>query len=152
MSGSTNLLIAYGNSLRRDDGAGLILADRLLQVWQQQKKPVRCIKAHQLLPEMVEDIAQTDVSLVLFLDTRDASGEGGDKEVWVRPLTVNEVSPSLGHHLDPTALLAYARLLYGRQPPGWLITVPGVDFGHGEGLSQTAQAAIDHLSMESNYD
>ena len=146
---TTTLLIAYGNSLRRDDGAGLIMADRLLKVW---KTPGRCIKAHQLLPEMAEDIAQEDVSVVLFVDTRDASGEKGDRIVQVRPIAIDEASPSLGHQLDPAALLTYVGLLYGRQPAGWLITAPGVDFGHGEGLSHIAQeaidSAVDYLSRE----
>jgi hypothetical protein len=49
----------------------------------------------------------------------------------------------MGHHLNPPALLAYSRYLFNREPPAWLITVPGTDFDHGEGLSVTARKAID---------
>ena len=52
-------------------------------------------------------------------------------------------SPGIGHHLNASTLLAYSRFLFKKEPPAWLITVPGTDFDHGEGLSETARKAID---------
>ena len=38
--------------------------------------------------------------------------------------------------------MAYAYFLYGRRVPAWMLTVPGTDFGHGEGLSRGARQAL----------
>ena len=104
----------------------------------------------QLAPELALEIAEPGVSAVVFVDTRaDTPGDvevGAVEGVTVTPLAPPDAAtPSLGHHFQPDVLLAYAALLLeGRQaPPAWLVTVPGMAFGHGEGLSQTASAAIE---------
>ncbi len=106
------LLIAYGNPLRRDDGAGLRLAEEMAGRWQEAR---------------VEPPGRVTGAVVVA-----ALGSDGPS------------SPSLGHHTEPDVLLAYATLLLdGRPaPPAWLVTAPGVDFDHGEGLSAAASAAI----------
>lgn len=136
------LIIACGNSLRSDDGAGLILAERLEQACLALDVAVERLSVHQLLPELAVDIAAEAVQTVVFVDTRLA--EPGDLPA-LQPLSPEAASPSVGHHLSPTVLLLYAQALYHRCPPAWQITVPGVNFDHGETLSETAQNALSHV-------
>jgi hydrogenase maturation protease len=137
------LIIGYGNSLRGDDGAGLLLAERLEQAWQAHQIAVERLAVQQLMPELAWDIAREAVEAVLFVDTRVVAPGETEPGLQISLVEAPVLSPSLGHHLDPAVLLTYARLLYGKTLPAWLVTVPGVDFEHGETLSQTAQQALD---------
>ncbi len=128
-------IIACGNNLRRDDGAGLVLAELLEKEWRSRQIEVERISVHQLTPELAADIARAEVTAVVFVDTRVVTRDEPDEGLQARPIAVDTASPSMGHHLDPATLLAYARLLYDKHLPAWQITVPGFDFGHGEGLS-----------------
>jgi hydrogenase maturation protease len=135
------LAIGYGNWLRRDDGAGL----ELLRMVEQgcAGSEVRCIEAQQLLPEMAAEMASPEVTGVIFLDARPAdSGGNGEEGARVTMLTPLSDASSLGHHLTPETLLAYAWKLYGRTLPAWLVTVPGEDFGHGEGFSEGVKRSL----------
>jgi hydrogenase maturation protease len=151
------LLLACGNDLRRDDGAGLILAGRLETLLIARGQAVERIAVQQWTPELAAEIARADVQTVVFVDTRVDSPRAaeGDQtmkvdsqgwEVQVKPvLSEAGATASLGHHLGAATLLAYARLLLaGRDlPPAWLVTAPGADFAHGEGLSDDAIASLD---------
>ena len=145
------LLIAYGNPLRCDDGAGLRLAERMAGRWQATGTRLRHLAVQQLTPELAVEIAEPGVRTVIFVDARAVEAAAAGQEpaalaVLATPLAAPEASsPSLGHHLGPELLLAYAALLLdGRPaPPAWLVTAPGMDFGHGERLSPPARAAID---------
>jgi hydrogenase maturation protease len=55
------LLIAIGNTLRRDDGAG----HRVLELLE-LPEGVQALRCHQLMPELSEDIGPADV--VAFID------------------------------------------------------------------------------------
>jgi hydrogenase maturation protease len=138
------LLIAYGNPLRQDDGAGLRLAERMAARWLALGAAVRHLAVQQLTPELAVEMAAPEVSAVVFVDTRIAARPAG--AVDVTPLTPPDAAtPSLAHHTQPGVLLAYTSLLLeGRPaPPAWLVTTPGTAFDHGEGLSAAASAAID---------
>ena len=139
------LIIAYGNSLRRDDGAGLILGQKLEEALRQRGLAVECIDVHQLTPDLALSVAADAVAAVVFVDTRVAAAEAGQTDLLVHPLGAEHGSQSLGHHVGPAAILTYARLLYDRSPPAWLLTAPGFDFDHGEGLSDAAERALDTL-------
>ena len=73
------LIIGFGNCLRGDDGAGCRIA-RKLDNYFHQDPDVRVIGAHQLTPEMSEDIAGSE--FVLFLDA--AVGEHPGKSTTPR--------------------------------------------------------------------
>jgi hydrogenase maturation protease len=135
----STLVIGYGNTLRQDDGAGVALAERLVAHWQGQQIPATLVTVPQLVPELAAEIAAAGVTRVVFVDAAVGAPQAG---VQIRLLGHNELSPSLGHHLDPAVLMAYTRLLYGRTVPAWLVTVPGVAFEYGEGLSAHVQAAL----------
>jgi len=138
------LIIAYGNDLREDDGAGLVLAEQLASVWQVRGLDVQSVPVQQLAPELAADIAGEDVAAVVFVDTRMTTSPS-DRSVAVVPLEPDtELSPSMGHHVQPGVLLAYAQGLYVTKalPPAWLVTVPGIRFGYGEFISDVALSAI----------
>jgi hydrogenase maturation protease len=140
------LILAYGNSLRRDDGAGYVLADVVERMLSEAGFEVKRIDSHQLEPEFALDISGEKTSSVLFIDTRTATDAHGadDLLVKVRRVTSDEnTAAGIGHHLNASTLLTYARSLFKKEPPAWLLTVPGKDFDHGEGLSETARKAID---------
>lgn len=136
------LLIGYGNDLRRDDGAGLILAERLERAWRNQSVAAKLLPVHQLTPELAAEIAEPDISTVVFVDARVIAPDEGNPQVQVQSLNREPLTPSLGHYLDPATLLLYADRLYGRRPAAWLVTVPAADFGYDESLSQITQQAL----------
>ncbi len=137
------LLIACGNNLRRDDGAGLVLAEIIAQECRAKGVEVQCIAVPQLLPELTLEIARPEVAAVLFVDTVVVVVPGTcELGLELYPLDPDLSSPSLGHHVHPATLMTYAGLLYGRQPPAWVMTIPGVDFDHGEGLSETTRKIL----------
>lgn len=137
------LIIAYGNNLRRDDGAGLMLAERLEQAWLARQVEVERLVVHQLTPELTLEVAREEVSAVVFVDTRAVPPGESQFEVQLCPVSASRPGSALGHHLDPAILLTYVHLLYDKQLPAYLVTAPGVEFGHGEGLSQMAQQALN---------
>lgn len=143
------LVIGYGNSLRRDDGAGLLLAEMLHDTWQAQGRPVRLILAHQLSPEMAVDIAAPDVVAVLFVD---ASVEPPDStpRVALTPVEAAPACAGLTHHLTPATLLLYAARLFDHHPRGWLLRISGQDFGHGESLSPAVAAAVAEAGRQAD--
>ncbi len=126
------LFIAYGNTLRRDDGAGLALAEKLCPLLQAQGWQVDLIAIQQLTPELALEIADPMLNAVCFFDT---AAEAHPLEIQMQRVDVQQCTPVLGHHLIPSALLLYAKRLYGVCPPAWLVTIPGYDFDLGEGFS-----------------
>ncbi len=133
----TILLIACGNPLRRDDGAGGVLARRLAA---ERLVGLRILILHQLTPELAVDLARPEVRCALFADAFVVDADA-DAPI-LRPLDGEGGAPPLGHHLCPESLLGLTARLYGRRPPAWLAAIPGEDFGFGEGLSLEAQRAV----------
>lgn len=120
-----SLLVGVGNAIRRDDGAGPAVLERIA---------CRKLVVHQLLPEHTTELAGCD--RVLFVD----AAVGG--ELTAAKVSPAAASPALGHTGSPAWLLALCEHLYGRTPEAWLLTVPGSDFGYGEGLSPPAERAV----------
>jgi hydrogenase maturation protease len=156
------IVIGYGNLYRRDDGAGLLLAEKLADTWSCQGIGVRAITATQLLPEMAAEIAPCEVEAVIFVDTEaietgavetgavETGAVEGDcgvnRTLRVAPVELDNSSLGLGHHFDPATLLLYAALLYGRYPRAWLVTIPGVDFAHGPGVSEGVSRLLENVA------
>jgi hydrogenase maturation protease len=133
------LLIAMGNSLRRDDNAGHALAARLEPLLRAASLPVECLDLHQLVPETVEDILHA--GMVVFLDA--SATEPG---VRLRALGRSTEASALPHAISPSALLAMAAELFACKPPAFLLTVPGNDFSHGEEMTSATLAAVDEAA------
>lgn len=147
------LIIAFGNELREDDGAGLVLAEAMENAWRAQGAPVRRIAVQQLTPELALEIAAPEVEAMVLVDTRLATANGSG-DVAVAALSAAPTAlPVVGHHLQPAVLLAYAAAVrQGPLPPSWLVTVPGIAFGHGYGLSPGTQGAISRALRDAASD
>ena len=110
---------------------------------------VRYIVVPQLTPELSIDIADPEITAVVFVDAARAEDHTA---IHLHKVEADIATPTLGHHLDPDVLLVYAALLYQGLVPAWLVTIPGTDFDHGEGFStgveqllRTAPAVADAL-------
>ena len=139
------LVIGIGNSLRRDDGAGLLLAAALAEVWEAAGHPVRLLTAHQLAPEHALEVSQAEVGAVLFVDA--AVHTAAPTLYPIQPASGD--SPAGGHTLGPATVLLYAQLLDPHTRPAWLLTLPAHDLDHGEGLSTATQTYLDSLVADS---
>jgi hydrogenase maturation protease len=122
------LLIAIGNTLRRDDGA----AHRVLELL---GSGADCATraCHQLLPEMAEEMAAADT--VIFIDADLNPGP-----VCLEQVCAGASRNLLGGHLvGPAELVALSERLFDFKGRAWLCHVPGEDFSDGEGLSALAE-------------
>jgi hydrogenase maturation protease len=128
------LVVGYGNTLRRDDGIGQAVAERL------SARLRRCgatvLALHQLLPELADEVARA--SFVVFVDARPGVRAGS---VACAPLGSGGALCS-SHGLDPPSLLALARLLHGAAPPALLVTVGTGSTEHGAGLTPAVRRSV----------
>jgi hydrogenase maturation protease len=133
------LIIGYGNLLRGDDGFGWHAAERLREII--RDPDVEVLTVHQLTPELMDPIGHAGE--VVFLDAA-ATGEPGH-------ISVTGIAPATGgaasftHIATPAALLAGARVLYGSEARGVMVSVAGADFTLGAGLSEPVLEATRAL-------
>lgn len=131
---TTLLVIGYGNTLRQDDAAGPLVAERIGALG---ISGVRAMSCPQLTPELAAELA--DALTVVFVDaTTDTT-----REVELEPIAPGDSSGATGHAADPRALLAMAQELYGTAPAAWLLKVPAENLGHGEGLSPRTRRGVE---------
>ncbi|HET8975813.1 MAG TPA: hydrogenase maturation protease [Solirubrobacterales bacterium] len=138
-------VIGIGNRFRRDDGAGLEVARRLresdpagVEILEQEGEPASLLEAWSHAHE------------ALVIDGVSSGAPPGTLhrfEVAEGPLPVELFSPST-HALGVADAVELAREL--DRLPGRLAVygIEGEDFGVGEGLTATVQAAVDQLVAE----
>ena len=129
------LLIGYGNTLRRDDAVGCLVADEV-RSW--ARPGVRALSVSQLAPELAEDLSSS--RMAIFVDARADAPSSGVRVEEVVPL--DEGAVSLVHGITPRSLLSLSRSLFGRCPPCWMVSIPAEDFSYGEGLSRIAEEGM----------
>ena len=129
------LLLALGNGSRGDDGVGVALGRALAA--RLPTASVHVEEAIQLLPEHAEAAARADA--VIFLD---ATVTGAPGEVHAHHVNARSAREALLHALTPEEVLGLARLAYGKEPKGLLVTVAGKDFSFIERLSEEVAAAV----------
>lgn len=132
------LILACGNTLRGDDGAGPWLA-----AWAEQRfrddPRVRVVARQQWTPELAEDIARA--SSVLFLDCSIASAPGAVQMVAVEPAPGAEGQAT--HHLGAAELLALSSELYETLPREAILLTIGVGSTElGERFSNAVATAL----------
>ncbi|HTO94204.1 MAG TPA: hydrogenase maturation protease, partial [Bacteroidota bacterium] len=128
---SATAVIGIGNTLRRDDGAGVEAARRIARAY----PDAHVITAHGLQPEMAEAIAHCD--LVLFIDASVRTSA-------VCVTRVGALTESDAHAMTPDGLLAIARQVYGSAPDEALILeIPAFECGFGEEMSERTLRMID---------
>lgn len=141
------LVIGFGNTLRRDDGVGVVAAERMAEDARFADVEVRA--AYQLLPEMALDVAAC--SLVVFVDA-DLRGLPGSIEVrrldGRAPRSDADARPEPGassHHVGGGQLVALAAELTGHQPEAREVGIGVADVELGEGLSAPVEAAVPRV-------
>jgi len=130
------LLIGFGNPGRLDDGLGPALAEAV----QQEHLPgVTVDSDYQLTVEDAAEVAQYDT--VIFAD----ADVGGPEPFWMKRIeggTERTLSFS-SHSVEPKAVLALARDLFGSEPEAYLLGIRGYAFNEfGERLSPQAKANL----------
>jgi hydrogenase maturation protease len=136
------LIVAYGNPMRCDDGLAWRAADELER--KLSGSEIKILRAHQLAPEMAEDITRCDT--VIFVDATSADGGNGNPgEVRCLEVGLLQGPPRFSHQLSPGAVVALGRQLYGASPRAFAVTLTGQCFDHGESLSAVVASAIPAL-------
>jgi len=124
----------YGNTLRRDDGAGCRVAEVIAIRWE-GRAAIR--RGPQLVPEWAADIAESDVA---FLVDASAVKRG---RLRLRRLTATSRELLLdGHAIGPEQLLQLVETVYGSAPLTYLLEVPATDFELGSRLSPMATNGV----------
>lgn len=132
------LILACGNTLRRDDGVGPWLASWAAERFR-ANQAVRIVSRQQWTPELAEEVSRADA--VVFIDCSVDSPPGVMKLARVEP-SRQTAAPS-GHHLGAAELLALANDLYGSVPrTALLLTLGAGSVEIGEEFSDAAQAAL----------
>lgn len=128
------LVIGYGNTLRGDDGAGVITAGRARDL----VEGVDVITAHQLNPEHAEAVAEHPC--VIFVD---ASVERHTLGLTI--LTAARGSSTSGTHaVSPAGILSLAREVYGRAPERALfLEIPALSMEFGDGLTPETSVCVE---------
>jgi hydrogenase maturation protease len=126
-----DVVVAYGNPLRGDDGVAWRVAELL------RSHGSRIVLTQQLTPEIALELR--GVKRVVFVDAA-VGGEAG--RVTSAPVDGSPSAATSAHHLSPASVLAYARCLNGEVPQAFIVSIAGQDFGLGESLSCRVQAAL----------
>ncbi len=134
------LLVGYGNLSRRDDGAGVLVAEA---VEKEAFDDVEVRTCQQLHVELLDEFSKFE-RIVLV----DASTTGPEVELRkVRPSSEGHLASS--HHLGPELLLRLAQLTRSGEPELYLCAVRGENFDFGEELSAEAavrvRSAVDQI-------
>ena len=138
------LVIGYGNTMRSDDAVGVHAAHTLEEAFRDEPG-VRVIAAHQLTPELVEEIAEA--RFVLFLDAAARNRPGEILESLVAP---KGGQSSLAHRVTPPALLMAGEELHGEAPPAISLTMAGESFEVGPRLSAAIERRMEEFTARAS--
>lgn len=127
-----NLVIGFGNPLRRDDGLGAVVANEV-----GHRLDVAVLAPQQLLPEHT-DIVRRALSVVFVDASIGVEPPGNVTCTAIKPAEY----PAYGHVIAPADLLCLTRMAFGWVPKAWLITVAGESFEFGTQLSPAVRAAV----------
>ena len=132
------LIIACGNSLRGDDGAGWRIAEALVEQ-PSVTAGAEVIFSPQLTPELSAKLSETQTAVFVDAGTDLAPGE-----IAFEPVEPSRWEPGATlHYLSPANLLSMAQIQYGAIPQhAFTLTVGGEQFGYSEKLSEPVLKAI----------
>jgi Ni,Fe-hydrogenase maturation factor len=137
------LIIAYGNILRGDDGAGPALGELVERCCRQRSIKAQLQVCHQLTPELVTELIRPGIAQVLFCDARIPIPGDDNMGIAFKPIKAAGGGANIGHHLSPQTLLLLATGLYQCDIPAWQLTVPGYSFEVGQSFSCSTRQALD---------
>jgi len=127
------LVYGYGNPGRQDDGAGVLLAEKLEQ-WLQERnlEQVNTDFNYQLNLEDAAGIAEYD--LVIFADASRENVESFRME----PLVASDRVEFTMHAVSPAFILHLAREVFDREPQAYLLHIRGYEWEFMEGITGRA--------------
>jgi hydrogenase maturation protease len=129
------LIIAIGNTLRRDDGVGQQVLEALGDADVEKRSVL------QLTPEIAEEITRYD--LIVFVDAHVNA-----KYPMLLPVKTVLAPFPLTHVSSPAELVAVARALFSFSGQAYVCRVPASDFSEGEGLSQRSLGFVQQAARE----
>lgn len=129
-------IIAIGNPLRRDDGAGHAVLDLLKEGVRADLRPVV-----QLTLDLTAEIA--GYQRVVFVDADVAA-----RDVCLEPVGRTAATPLITHFFTPAAIVELSREIFGFSGDAWLCRIPAQDLSPGEGLCANTEAAVDRAADE----
>jgi hydrogenase maturation protease len=128
------LVIGYGNTLRGDDAAGVRAAELIAK----HRPEIECVCMHQLMPELAEQIAESDI--IFFLD---ADVHAAQPNVRLIEPRVEDDQPRT-HFISPESLLRLSQQLYQRMPlKAYIVGIPASQFEFSEELSASTKKAVE---------
>lgn len=133
------LIVAYGNTLRTDDGLGPLAAERLAV--DPRVGGATVIARHQLTLDLVIDMHEA--SVVVFID---ASHDLAPGAIAVQDVTTQatDVGP-WSHQVSAAALVALTAALYGTTPSAVLVSMGVASVEAGDRPSPVVHAALPAL-------
>jgi hydrogenase maturation protease len=133
------IVIAVGNTLRRDDG----VAHRVLEMLAPLPVGTTAKAVHQLTPELADYIKDCDRVLIIDADI-DAT------EPCLQKMDAADAPPrsSLGHVVPAAEVISLARLLYGFTGEAWVCRLPVVDLDHGDVLTPEIHSAAKAAAVQ----
>jgi len=132
------LILACGNPLREDDGAGPWLARKVAGQFPTDAR-LRILAPQQWSPELAEEVAHAQA--VLFVDCEANGTPGAIRLTPVEPAT--EIPRMMSHHLSAPDLLALSRNYYGSLPgTALLLSVGAGSLEMRESFSAAMKAAL----------
>jgi len=132
------LVIGYGNPLRGDDAAGYAAAELLRG--RISNPQVEVLREQQLLPEMLQSIAQA--TRVIFIKASVSGRAGKYHRIPLRPAPV---CGRFTHQATPEALLAGAQAVYGHTPEAVHYLIPGRFFEASQEMTPSVRRAVKDL-------
>lgn len=134
------LVVGYGNPLRADDGLGCHVARQIGHHLRGDDR-VEVVSCHQLAPEIVERIA--DSEFVIFVDATTEGEPGTITETTVQadPMFTGK----FGDIMTPATLLASANALHRKCPQAVLFSMTGWCFEFGEQMSSIVSERFQDL-------
>jgi hydrogenase maturation protease len=137
------LVIGYGNTLRGDDGAGVIAAGRARDL----VEGVDVVTTHQLQPEHAEAVAGH--RCVLFVDASVGRHTLGVTEIWSRERQPHGST----HTLSPAGLLTLAQEVFGKNPErSLLLEIPALSMEFGDGLTPETSACVEEALVHIRHE
>ena len=128
------IIIGYGNTLRRDDGAGVAAAETLARVHPE----ANVMTAKGLYPELAERVAACEMAVFLDASARTSN-------VCVTRLTPEStIHGAGGHALSPGEVLGLCCEMYAGAPRvAMLVEIPAFEWGFGETMSARTCMMVD---------
>jgi len=136
-------LVGYGNTLRGDDGAGIVTAR--LTAGLSKNLPVSLFEFQQLTIELADLLK--DFKVIIFFDCSVNIRDGSFSITSIEP-SDRIYSLSISHYLKPQDLIICIKKLYGTNPIAFLCQIGGKDFDIGIRLSDKVIRAVKDASKK----